>query len=151
MSTLDQFGLTVSHTKAHVLHVVTADCYDDWHAGLGAVQQNWLAAHNFLARPGAAISLPDAAGNIDMAIGFVAAPYIWNGAKLATALPKSVWKPAVYAHCIDSEELAALALGWGLSAYQFDRYRDKAKPPVNQLVCPETVAISQLSGLLAGT
>lgn len=151
MSTLDQFGLTESHNTAHMLHIVTADCYDDWHAGLGAVQQNWLAAHNFAAKPGAAISLPDAAGNIDMAIGIVAAPYIWDGAKLAKALPKSVWKPEIYAQCIDSEELAALALGWGLSAYQFDRYRDKAKPPANQLVCPETVAISQLSGLLAGT
>ena len=55
MSTLDQFGLTESHNTAHVLHIVTADCYDDWHAGLGELQQNWLAAHNFTVKPGAAI------------------------------------------------------------------------------------------------
>ena len=54
MSTLDQFGITESYTTAHVLHIVTADCYDDWHAGLGGLQQNWLAAHNFM-RPSPAL------------------------------------------------------------------------------------------------
>ena len=142
MSTLQNFGLTNSHDKAYNLHVITPNLYDQWHANLGLIQQNWLAANNFIAKPGATICLQDATGSIDMAIGVVDAPYIWDGAKLEMNLPRSVWQPEIFENCIGSKQLDALALGWGLSAYKFNRYRDKTKPPSNQLLCSEKCSCS---------
>ena len=142
MNGFDNFGLTEASDKAHDLHIITPDLYDRWHASLDPRQQNWLSAQNFTAKSGAAICLPDHDGHIDRAIGIVDAPYIWDGAKLSSTLPNAVWDLQVYDSCIDHDQLSALALGWGLANYRFDRYRDQAKTPLNQLICPQTVPAS---------
>ena len=151
MNGLDNFGLTEASDTAHDLHIITPDLYDRWHASLDPRQQNWLSAQNFTAKSGAAICLPDHDGHIDRAIGIVDAPYIWDGAKLSSTLPNAVWDLQIYESCIDHDQLGALALGWGLANYRFDRYRDQAKTPLNQLICPQTVPVSWLNGLLTGT
>ena len=151
MNRMENFGLTEARDKAHDLHILTPDLYDRWHASLDTRQQNWLNAQNFEAKPGNSICLPDYDGHIDWAFGIVDAPYIWDGAKLSSALPKAIWKLQVYDSCIDRDQLGQLVLGWGLANYRFDRYLDKAKTPLNQLICPKTVAVSSLNGLLTGT
>ena len=151
MSGMDNFGLIEASDVAHNLHILTLDLYDRWHASLDTRQQNWLNAQNFTAKPGATLCLPDNDGQIDWAFGIVDAPYIWDGAKLSSALPKAVWNLQVYDSCIDHYQLGQLALGWGLANYQFDRYRDNAKKLPNQLICPQTVPVSWLNGLLTGT
>ena len=151
MNKMDNFGLTEASDIAHDLHILTPGLYDRWHASLDTRQQNWLNAQNFTAKPGTAICLPDYDGHVDRAFGIVDAPFIWDGAKLSSALPEAVWDMQVYDSCIDNEQLSQLALGWGLANYRFDRYLDKAKTPLNQLICPKTVAVSSLNGLLTGT
>lgn len=151
MSRLQHYGLTEASDTAYDLHIITPDFYDRWHAGLGSRQQNWLAAQNFTPEPGVAICLPDSDGHIEQAVGVVDAPYIWNGAKLSSSLPNAVWNLQVYEKSIDHDQLGQLALGWGLANYRFDRYRDKTKAPLNQLLCPKNVSVAWLDGLLSGT
>ncbi len=151
MNSMDNFGLTETSDVAHNLHILTPDLYDRWHASLDARQKNWLNAQNFKVKPGTAICLPDYDGHIDSAVGIVDAPYIWDGAKLLSALPKAVWDLQVYDSCIDHDQLGQLTLGWGLANYRFDRYRNKAKTTLNQLIRPQNVPVTWLNGLLTGT
>ena len=151
MSRLNNFGLTETYDATHDLHIITPNLYEHWYASLGPRQQNWLNAQNFKAKPGATICFPCHDGHIDQAIGIVDAPFIWDGARLSSELPKAVWDFKIYDSCIDHEQLSALALGWGLANYRFDRYRDKARTPLNQLALPKHVSLSWLDGLLTGT
>ena len=151
MSRLNNYGLTEASDTANVLHIMTPDQYDRWHAGLGSRQQNWLAAQNFIPKPGVAICLPDEDGHIELAVGVVDDPYIWNGAKLSSLLPNAIWTLQVHDKSIDIDQLGHLALGWGLANYRFDRYRDKTKTPLNQLIYPKNVPFTWLDGLLSGT
>ena len=150
MNKMNDFGLTEASDIAHDLHILTPDLYDRWHASLNTRQQNWLKAQNFKAKPSATICLPNYDGQIDFAFSIVDAPYIWDGAKLASALPKAAWNLQVYDSCIDHNQLGQLTLGWGMANYRFDRYRDKDKTPLNQLICPQTVPVPWLNGLLTG-
>ena len=70
---------------------------------------------------------------------------------MSSELPKAVWELQVYDSCIEHDQLSQLVLGWGLANYRFDRYRDKAKTPLNQLKYPQTISVSRLNGLLTGT
>ena len=151
MSRLNNYGLTEASDTANVLHIMTPDLYNRWHAGLGSRQQNWLASQNFIPKPGVAICLPDEDGHIELAVGVVDDPYIWNGAKLSSLLPNAVWTLQVHDKSIDIDQLGHLALGWGLANYRFDRYRDKTKTPLNQLIYPKNVPFTWLDGLLSGT
>ena len=151
MSRLSNYGLTEASDTAYDLHIITPDLYDRWHASLESRQKNWLAAQNFTPKPGVATCLPDNDGNIEQAVGVVDAPYIWDGAKLSSSLPNAVWASQVFDKSIDHEQLGQLALGWGLANYRFDRYRDKTKTPLNQLIYPKNVPFTWLDGLLSGT
>ena len=150
MNRLHDYGLTKASDTAYDLNIVTPRLYDRWHACLGSRQQNWLAAQNFTPKPGVAICLPDNDGHIEQAVGVVDTPHIWNGAKLSSLLPNAVWNLRVYDKSIDHDQLGQLALGWALANYRFDRYRDRTKKPLNQLIYPNNVPVSWLDGLLSG-
>ena len=78
MSRLHNFGLTEASDTAYDLHIITPGLYDRWHAGLGYRQKNWLAAQNFMPKPGVAICLPDNGGHIEQAVGIVDASYVFS-------------------------------------------------------------------------
>jgi len=151
MTDLNKFGLSKTQDNAHRLIVLNADHYEKWHASLDHRHQKWLVAQAFTGKPGTAISLPDQKGGIDMAVGVIGDQPVWDGAKLAAALPTSLWAIEAYEDCIDGDHLESIALGWGLSCYRFNRYREKDAQPLNRLVCPQNSNLSRLAGLLGGT
>jgi leucyl aminopeptidase len=155
MIDLQKYGLLDTAQNARPFHIVTADLYDQWHATINPHQQAWVAAHNFTAKPGAAISLPNSDGTINLAVGIVGDHKVWDGAMLAAALPSGQWEMVVYQDCIDAAHCESLALGWGLSQYRFDQFRPApssqapAAPP-SQLACSGSMNLPRLAGVLGG-
>lgn len=109
--------------------------------------RKWIEQTGFAASAGEFQLLPATDGTLSGALFGVGpsldeAPLI-SGA-LATRLPKGIW------HLENAGESAsALALGFGLGSYRFDRYK-KPNPVKAQLVRPENVDRSSLERLVAG-
>ena len=152
MENLQNYGLNNTNKETLKLHIVTADLFECWYDGLSSFHQKWLSANNFTAATGNAITLPDQSGNIEMAVGIVKKPHIWHGAKISETLPQAIWEMEIFKNGIDIPQLNELALGWGLSTYKFDKYRNKSAKPKNMLCPPEkNIKNSRLISLLIGT
>ncbi len=150
MINLEKYGLIETAKDVCTIHVVRADQYDQWYTGIKPQQKTWLEAHNFAAKPGDARSLPNVDGTIDMAIGIIGDHKVWDGAKLAKALPLSHWKMTAYKDCVDDDSLDSLAIGWGLSQYEFQNYRTTDSHQKNQLLYPEKMNFPRVAGILSG-
>lgn len=109
--------------------------------------RKWIGESGFAAVAGEFQLLPAKDGTLGGALFGVGAsvdesPLISGG--LATRLPKGVW------HLENAGEAAdALALGFGLGSYRFDRYK-KPDPVNSQLVVPDGVDREALERLLRG-
>ncbi len=95
--------------------------------------QAWIATNGFRAAEGQVLAIPDLDGRINrvlMGIERLDDVYALSGA--ATSLPEADY--AIETR-LDPESACRLALGWGLAAYSFTRYRkSQAKRP--RLVWP---------------
>lgn len=120
----------------------------DWIALQDEATANWIAASGFRAALGEVVVYPFPSGK---PAGVLAG---WGDAKarargrfhMATVAGKL--PPGVYgiAAGLEGADLEEAALGWLLSAYAFDRYKDK-KGSVAQLVAPEGVDARRLEVL----
>ncbi|MDQ1079033.1 M17 family metallopeptidase [Pseudoroseomonas cervicalis] len=111
------------------LHLVPAAGLDAFLAARPE-QAGFLAASGFAARAGEWRLLPDADGLAGAVLGLgreegaIASPWSYGG--LPMALPEgSAWQLAG----ADAATDAAAALGWGLGAYRFGRYRAAPRQP----------------------
>ena len=102
------------------LYPVNSANYEQWLANLPGVQQKWLKASGFHAKPGELCSLPDSNGELHgYAFGMAEQGWLYQLAPLPLKLPAgeyrlvSDWSPV--------QRLQA-GLGWGLACYQFDLY-----------------------------
>lgn len=87
----------------------------------------WLDATNFKAEPGQHALLPAPDGSLKGVLtGFDARDPVWSLAGLPMQLPEGNYELADTG-AIEHPELAAL--GWALGAYDFDRYRKRARTP----------------------
>ena len=87
--------------------------------GKGAAQ--WAKANDFHAEPGSACLLPDAQGRLKRVLAGVAvAEDLYALASLPLRLPVGTYQLDDVALSMDADRAA---LGWGLGAYQFTRYR----------------------------
>jgi len=107
------------------LYPVNSANYEQWLANLPGIQQKWLKAAGFRAKPGEICSLPDSNGELQgYAFGMVAQGWLYQLAALPAKLTAgdyrlvADWEPA--------QRLQA-SLGWGLACYQFDLYRKQRK------------------------
>jgi len=90
-------------------------------SGLDARAQAWIAANGFTAAAGQILALPGADGGVESVLVGIERPddpYALAG--LPAALPAGTYR---IARDLDREAASRLALGWGLGAYQFSRYR----------------------------
>ncbi|MGH8042877.1 MAG: leucyl aminopeptidase family protein [Rudaea sp.] len=105
---------------------------------LGAGAAGWVAASGFRAEAGTFCPLPDAQGQLRAVLAGIA-----RGDDLyaLSTLPQSL--PAGD-YCIGATGVALdplhAALGWGLGAYRFSRYRKSARAPANLAVDAATLA-----------
>ncbi len=128
---------TPSDAPSIPLQPVRKDDLDTWRRQAPESTTAWLDSTGFKAKPGELRLVPGAGGRVE-AVVFGAQPegYLWQLGGLSANLPAgryhldANWSP---------EERELAALGWGLGAYRFDRYREAAEPGP-ELVLEEDIA-----------
>lgn len=119
----------------------------DWLATQPRPIQDWVAAHDFKGGLGQALLLP----NGDKAlIGYGNAQVRERGrfhlAAGASHLPEGTY---TLNSDLEADTLATEALGWLLSGYRFDRYKDQ--PPMRaQLVAPKGIDAARIEAIANG-
>ncbi|OED39470.1 leucyl aminopeptidase [Chromatiales bacterium (ex Bugula neritina AB1)] len=107
--------------------IVTAASYPRFLKKLGSAQVAWLEQNQFEARAGKLLAIPDADGNVERficGVSDLADPFAI--ADLPMQLPEGLYTlegSGVKAN------IEALAIGWGLGAYQFTRYKNARRKP----------------------
>jgi len=117
-------------TGAIPITPVTQERWSEWRDGLEARYRAWVDATEFLAKPGSVCLLAGEGGEvIGVAAGFAGngGTVIWDWAAVAKALPPGTYQiaPDIDGVMPDKDQLEQAVLGWGLSAYAFERYRRK--------------------------
>lgn len=131
------------------LYVVGKDEVDAFLTEQPAPAANWLRFQGFKGGLGEAVAVPDADGEIAMAVaGYGTAAARQRGrfhlAGAAAKLPKGV-----YRICSDVPEMNVEALGWLLEGYRFDRYKEQSTAKA-RLVSPDGVDADRIEAIAAG-
>ena len=110
-----------------MLHFVQRDGLVAWRDAQPVSVQAWLAAQQFDASAGTAMSWPAADGGIAGAVVGIGDPLDpMSYAHAPLALPVGDWQAAGE---LDEDARAALQLGWGLGSYRFTRYKTASRLP----------------------
>lgn len=112
---------------ARPIVLVGRDGLAAWRAAQSPAVQAWLDAHGFDGQPGAPLFVPGADGHPAFVLAGIADP----ADPLAIAHLPSLLPPGTYrlAEGPVAVEPNRALLGWGLGAYQFDRYLKPARAP----------------------
>ena len=122
------------------LTLVTKDGLPQWLERAAAPARRWLTSTGFVAEPGQTCLVPGPDGAPELALagiaGDAAADVLWHAAALPAMLPAGSYR-------LDPEPgdrlASCVAIGWGLGAYAFDRYRKAGRAPA-ELVWPRSAA-----------
>ncbi len=107
--------------------------------------QNWVAATGFQALAGEVCCLPDAQGRLHAALaGATDLSEPWQASKLPAALPKTRYSVET---SLSDEQASAVALGWALGTYRFDRYKSN-KRSFATLVWPNNADRARVEALV---
>lgn len=119
-----------------------------WLRKLPKPQRDWLTQSGFTGKQGAHALLPGARGGVERAV-FVADKDSdqWSWSNLAAALPKASYRLEGRLAMATANNAA---LGWGLAAYEFTKYR-KAKLDRPELVWPSAADRAAVSHTLDAT
>lgn len=105
--------------------------------GLGNSALRWVQASGFAAESGKFCLLPDARGHLRAVLAGVArADDLYALAALPHGLPAGTYRLDDSGSAFDP---ARAALGWGLGAYRFSRYRKPTREPARLLIDRATV------------
>lgn len=128
------------------LFVVSVEDYTDFRDSAPPLVSNWLKASRFSGKAGACALLPGEEGPSGAVVVVDDAACLWQYSNLPRTLPPGSYE----AEPELAEEIAtALALGWALGSYRFDRFRKKSgKKPT--LVWPETANQTKTLALAEG-
>src|SRR6476646_11460475 len=132
-------GLVVSSSTRSATALIAVDgaCLARVGRRLGAATTRWIASCGFRGDPGSFCIVPDARGQSRcVLVGISHRDDVYSLAALPQRLPVGRY------HLDDSGlslNAARAALGWGLGAYQFTRYRKAAREPA-QLIVDRSVA-----------
>lgn len=123
------------------LSLVVERSFKEWLDGQEEGLRRWVTSTGFTAKPGSVCLLPSASGALAaVAAGITSADDPWACGGLSTTLPQGDYYLAGEWSAAVKERLA---LGWGLGAYQFTRYR-QAKPPTARLSVDSTCDLRQV-------
>ena len=138
------------NVAAKPLYVLEQDALAGWLETQDETVATWVKASGFSAGLGQHALLPDANGEVRGALaGYGTAKTRSRGrfhlAGVASQLPEGTY----YFEGLAQEHLEEEALGWLLSAYSFDRYREQ-KAVTACLVAPNGVDAARLEAIAAG-
>jgi len=112
------------------IHALATNDLAGWLEGAPSEVQAWVAAHDFKAKPGTHLVVPETGGGIAGVLAGLSEPTsLWDLAGLAKALPGGTYALAPTPAVSNSDIAEALMLGWILGSYTFDKYRDAAPQP----------------------
>jgi leucyl aminopeptidase len=132
------------------LHLVTEEALEGWLTGQVPEVATWVRAMGFTGALGRALIVPDRAGGIATALGgYGSAASRARGrfhlAGIAAALPAGTYR----VEGLPEDQAETEALGWLLSHYAYERYRDQ-NPAKARLIAPEGVDAARLEIIVAG-
>ncbi|MFY0594905.1 MAG: leucyl aminopeptidase family protein [Cognatishimia sp.] len=133
------------------LHIVDTESFDAWLGTQPNDVQTLLKATSFKPSIGAISILPNADGSILAAVAGIGSPQDQKRGRFGLAAAAS--KLPAHSYQImsapDGFEAENEALGWLLSDYRFDRYRQPASARPS-LVCPDGVDAAKIEAIAAG-
>ncbi len=137
-------------TSTLPLNVIEQDGLEHWLKQQPAHIANWAGNSGFTAAVGSTLMIPGPDGTPVMALaGYGSAKSRARGrfhlASAAAALPEGSYELTG----LPQERADEEALGWLLSAYAFDRYRDQ-KPATARLVAPTGIDAARIETIAAG-
>ena len=113
--------------------------FEAWLEGQPEATRRWVRASGFEARAHTHCLVPDARhdlGSVLIGVGGSAdspgAPDPWCCADIPAALPARRFRIRTE---IEAAALERIAVGWGLGAYRFDRYREKGRGRERAVLC----------------
>lgn len=128
------------------LFVVAVSDFDGWRDSAPPSIKKWLVSSKFRARAGASCLLPADAGPAGAVVTVDDASCLWQYANLPSQLPLGDYEAEPE---LPADMANALALGWVLGSYRFERYkRKKTKRPT--LVFPESTEQNKVLALAEG-
>lgn len=132
------------------VHAVASDSFESWLSSQPQRVQAWAKAHGFTGACGQALAVPGADGTIEMALaGYGSAAQRARRrfvlAEAAQKLPAGTYR---IASGLPAEAAATESLGWLLTGYRFDRYKE-AKGDAAALEAPEGVDAAAIESLAA--
>ena len=130
------------------LAVLSADKVADWRKGLSKARRDWLDNAGFGGMAGDSVLLPSEKGGFDRAV-FVTdeTTDMWAWSQLATGLPRGSYK---ITGRLSKAAANDAALGWGMAAYEFTRYREPRQTRPD-LVWPSNADRRDVTSMLDAT
>ncbi len=130
---------TTDAQSAIPLVLTTPKTYESWLAQQSDVTKEWLMVSKFKPDVGVTRFIPSSDGGVSFVLCCVAEfDSLWRVGHLPFALPEGV-----YQLIAEDAHREAYALGWGLGAYQFTRYKKAQRVPA-QLVLPHAKSIAEM-------
>ncbi len=127
---------------------LTADVLKAWLKRQPKTVASWVRDAGFEASPGSTLLLPGKDGKASaVLVGVTGDDDIWSWAAASDKLPKGRYRLAREPKAATANRLA---LGWGLAAYKFTRYKGKPKNHP-QLVWPKHADKIAVEGAVDGT
>ena len=139
---ITDYGLQKSAEGTCALILVHADEWAAWCEAAEPFTKNWITAQAFSGQAGTALTMPVDDGSIDAAIGVIGKHDIWDGARLAEALPPGDGTSIPTGERgLNAMACEMLVLGWALSQYSFDSFKNgessKGRTTSKHLAIPE--------------
>ena len=118
---MQDYLLLEKPADAVALIPIAVDDLDAWLARQQASIRDWVAVNGFHAKPGSLCPIPDVKGGLQSLLaGISSVDDPWACGGLPALLPEGCYYLDVD---WDQTELERHALGWGLGAYRFSRYK----------------------------
>jgi len=135
---------STSTTDAIPLTLIPQKTFADWQTTQDASTKQWLTSTQFRTELGSVSLIPDLTGKLSRVVCCIADyDNVWNAGHLPNFLPEGK-----YILDIDKKYYSQLAIGWGLGAYQFTRYKKPTRNPA-QLVLPEFCDVNYIENMVA--
>lgn len=116
--------------------LITPTHFTDWQAKQNKTLQQWLVATQFTGEVGTLRFIPDDKGAVERIIFSINSE---DNFLALGQLPLTLTNGNYRLEVDDEEKYANYALGWGLGAYQFTKYKKATKSP-GKLFLPEKIA-----------
>lgn len=121
------------NTNAIPIIIVPADQFQSWFETQTPTLKEWLSSTQFEGEAGNVRLIPNASGKLEQVICCISEiNNFWGVGNLPLTLPEGI-----YYFEIDKKDYEQFAIGWGLGAYQFIRYKEPLRQAATLFLPPE--------------